>query len=58
MDNSRFNTLVKVLVSRRPQRAVLPLLAAVGLGLTDPDTTLAAKKGGNDKKKRHRERSE
>jgi hypothetical protein len=52
MENSRFDTLVKVLASRQPRRAALPVLAALGLGLVDPPAGIAKKNNTNDKKMR------
>src|SRR5215211_242706 len=45
MDSLRFDRLVRVLASRHPRRAALPLLALLGLGLIDPDEAGAAKSG-------------
>jgi hypothetical protein len=48
MDSLRFDRLVKVLASRRPRRAALPLLAALGLGLADA-TEIGTAKTKNEK---------
>ena len=44
MESSCFDTLVKALAVRRPRRAVLPVLVALGLGLFESDATGAKKK--------------
>jgi hypothetical protein len=43
MENIRFDTLVRVLAARRPRRAALPLLAVLGLRLTDTGQVGTAK---------------
>jgi hypothetical protein len=48
MDSTHFDTLVRVLASRRPRRAALPLLAVLGFGLAREETS--AKKTNNHEK--------
>jgi len=51
MESSRFDTLVKLLASRRPRRVALPLLATLGLGLASSEQA-GAKKNRQQKKVR------
>src|SRR5215213_3092664 len=48
MDSTNFDSLVKVLASRRPRRAALPLLAVLGFGLAREETR-ANKKNNHEK---------
>ena len=45
MDGSRFDILTRVLATRRPRRAALPVLAALGVGLPALQETAAKTKG-------------
>src|SRR5215207_66227 len=44
MESCRFDSLVRGLASRRPRRAALPLLVALGLSLAGPRETAAKNK--------------